>query len=92
MHAEHADSARLDDLSGRVIDCSFTVPGTLGAGFLEKVYENALAQEQAMPSQAGERVPQAMASRGALARPNASAFEHTERAGDVPKKHLSGQR
>jgi GxxExxY protein len=45
MHAEHADIARLNDLSGRVIGCAFTVLNTLGAGFLEKVYENALAQE-----------------------------------------------
>jgi GxxExxY protein len=41
----HADSARLNDLSGRVIGCAFTVLNTLGAGFLEKVYENALANE-----------------------------------------------
>jgi GxxExxY protein len=45
MHAEHADSERLNDLSGRVIGCAFTVLNTLGAGFLEKVYENALAFE-----------------------------------------------
>jgi GxxExxY protein len=45
MHAEHADSTRLNDLSGRVIGCAFTLLNTLGAGFLEKVYENALAQE-----------------------------------------------
>jgi GxxExxY protein len=45
MHAEHADSARLNDLSGQVIGCAFTVLNTLGAGFLKKVYENALAQE-----------------------------------------------
>ncbi len=45
MHAEHADSARLNDLSGRVIGCAFAVLNTLGAGFLEKVYENALVQE-----------------------------------------------
>jgi GxxExxY protein len=32
-------------LSGRVIGCAFTVLNTLGAGFLEKVYENALAYE-----------------------------------------------
>ena len=30
---------------GRVIGCAFTVLNTLGAGFLEKVYENALAFE-----------------------------------------------
>jgi GxxExxY protein len=41
----HADSARLNDLSGRVIGCAFTVLNSLGAGFLEKVYENALANE-----------------------------------------------
>ena len=36
MHAEHADSDRLNDLSRRVIGCAFTVLNTLGAGFLEK--------------------------------------------------------
>jgi len=41
----HADSDRVNDLSGRVIGCAFTVLNTLGAGFLEKVYENALAHE-----------------------------------------------
>ena|ERR1039458_2117001 len=45
MHAEHADSTELNDLSGRVIGCAFTVLNTLGVGFLEKVYENALALE-----------------------------------------------
>jgi GxxExxY protein len=41
----HADSDTLNDLSGRVIGSAFTVLNTLGAGFLEKVYENALAYE-----------------------------------------------
>jgi GxxExxY protein len=41
----HADGMRLNELSGRVIGCAFTVLNTLGAGFLEKVYENALAHE-----------------------------------------------
>ena len=45
MHAEHADNTELNDLSGRVIGCAFTVLNTLGAGFLEKVYENALTVE-----------------------------------------------
>ena len=45
MHAEHADSDRMNNLSGRVIGCAFTVLNTLGIGFLEKVYENALANE-----------------------------------------------
>lgn len=45
MHAEHADEMRYSDLSGRIIGCAFRVLNTLGAGFLEKVYENALAQE-----------------------------------------------
>jgi len=45
MHAEHADSARLNELSGRVIGCAFNVLNTLGVGFLEKVYENALVVE-----------------------------------------------
>lgn len=41
----HADGARLNELSGAVIGCAFTVLNTLGAGFLEKVYENALTHE-----------------------------------------------
>jgi GxxExxY protein len=62
IHAEHADNAvLLNDLSGRVIGCAFTVLNTLGAGFLEKVYENALAIEMrdaglAIVQQPGVRV------------------------------------
>jgi GxxExxY protein len=41
----HADAAGLNALSGDVIGCAFTVLNTLGVGFLEKVYENALAYE-----------------------------------------------
>jgi GxxExxY protein len=41
----HADQDRLNELSGLVIGCAFTVLNTLGSGFLEKVYENALAYE-----------------------------------------------
>ena len=41
----HADDSGLNDLSGIVIGCAFNVLNTLGAGFLEKVYENALAYE-----------------------------------------------
>ena len=41
----NADSKRLDEISERVIGCAFTVANTLSAGFLEKVYENALAHE-----------------------------------------------
>lgn len=45
MHTEHADKDDLNGLSARVIGCAFTVLNTLGAGFLEKVYENTLAHE-----------------------------------------------
>ena len=45
MHAEHADNSELNELSGRAIGCAFTVLNTLGAGFLEKDYANALAYE-----------------------------------------------
>src|SRR5579864_4875387 len=41
----NADSKRLDEISEHVIGCAFTVANTLGGGFLEKVYENALAHE-----------------------------------------------
>jgi GxxExxY protein len=45
MHAEHADRASLNELSKITIGCAFAVLNTLGAGFLEKVYENALVHE-----------------------------------------------
>ena len=35
----------LNDLTERIIGGAFTVSNTLGCGFLEKVYENALAHE-----------------------------------------------
>ena len=35
----------LNVLSNKIIGCAYTVSNTLGAGFLEKVYENALAIE-----------------------------------------------
>jgi len=41
----HADENRLNEPSGVVIGCAFTVLNTLGVGFLEKVHDNALAHE-----------------------------------------------
>ena len=41
----HADDNKLNELSRGVIGCAFIVRNALGAGFLEKVYENALAHE-----------------------------------------------
>jgi GxxExxY protein len=40
-----AHGAVLNPLSTRIIGCGLRVAGTLGNGFLEKVYENALAHE-----------------------------------------------
>ncbi|MGD0999600.1 MAG: GxxExxY protein [Candidatus Brocadiia bacterium] len=37
--------AEMDKLSERIIGCAYAVSNGLGAGFLEKVYENALAHE-----------------------------------------------
>jgi GxxExxY protein len=34
-----------NDFTEKVIGCAFTAANTLGSGFLEKVYENALALE-----------------------------------------------
>jgi len=34
-----------EDLTKKIIQCAFKVSNTLGNGFLEKVYENALAHE-----------------------------------------------
>jgi GxxExxY protein len=41
----NADETVLNLRSERVIGCAFRVANTLGCGFLEKVYENALAHE-----------------------------------------------
>ncbi|MBN8873632.1 MAG: GxxExxY protein [Rhodospirillales bacterium] len=41
----NADEFALNNLSERIIGCSMTVSNALGVGFLEKVYENALAHE-----------------------------------------------
>jgi len=43
-----ANRAELDALSNRIIGCAFAVANALGSGFLEKVYENALAMELRM--------------------------------------------
>jgi GxxExxY protein len=42
-----ADTRRekLDQITETIIGCCYTVISTLGSGFLEKVYENALAHE-----------------------------------------------
>jgi GxxExxY protein len=39
------DVDSINGLTEKIIGCSFTVLNTLGSGFLEKVYENALAHE-----------------------------------------------
>jgi len=38
-------SADLNQITERIIGCAFAVGNTLGSGFLEKVYENALVHE-----------------------------------------------
>ena len=39
------DEHRLNEITERIIGCAYVVANTLGHGFLEKVYENALAHE-----------------------------------------------
>jgi len=39
------DQKEMSQLTEKVIQCAFTVSNTLGCGFLEKVYESALAHE-----------------------------------------------
>jgi GxxExxY protein len=39
------DRNEMKQLTEKVISCAFTVSNTLGCGFLEKVYENALTHE-----------------------------------------------
>ncbi|MEX2140789.1 MAG: GxxExxY protein [Pirellulales bacterium] len=40
-----ADDSRINAITEKIIGCAFRVANTLGIGFLEKVYENALAYE-----------------------------------------------
>jgi GxxExxY protein len=40
-----AEWARLNQISEKILGCAFAVSNGLGSGFLEKVYENALAHE-----------------------------------------------
>jgi GxxExxY protein len=41
----HPDLSDLNPVTEKIIGCAYTVSNALGAGFLEKVYENALAIE-----------------------------------------------
>jgi len=41
----NADRRRLDSITETIIGCAYTVANSLGHGFLEKVYENALTHE-----------------------------------------------
>src|SRR3982751_2510632 len=41
----NADEHRWDSVTERIIGCAYRVSNTLGCGFLEKVYENALVHE-----------------------------------------------
>ena len=45
MQMDEGDSRLLDAVTERVIGCAFRVANALGHGFVEKVYENALAHE-----------------------------------------------
>ena len=51
----NANRPELDAISNRIIGCAFTVANALGSGFLEKVYENALAVELRMVGLAVEQ-------------------------------------
>lgn len=41
----NTDKHRLNQITEQIIGCAYTVSNQLGCGFLEKVYENALAHE-----------------------------------------------
>ena len=51
----NANSPELDAISNRIIGCAFTVSNAFGTGFLEKVYENALAIELRLAGLATEQ-------------------------------------
>jgi GxxExxY protein len=41
----HTDTHRLKTITEKIIGCAYTIGNSLGCGFLEKVYENALMIE-----------------------------------------------
>jgi GxxExxY protein len=45
MNTDRNERSAATAISERIIGCAFTVANGLGAGFFEKVYENALAHE-----------------------------------------------
>src|ERR1700739_4666200 len=45
MQMDEGDTRLLPPVTGRIIGCAFRVANALGHGFIEKVYENALAHE-----------------------------------------------
>jgi GxxExxY protein len=45
MQVDEEDAWLLQPLTERIIGCAFRVANALGCGFVEKVYENALAHE-----------------------------------------------
>lgn len=51
----NAKGPELNALSHRIIGCALTVAKALGSGFLEKVYENALAHELRKVGMAAEQ-------------------------------------
>jgi GxxExxY protein len=49
MQMNEGDARLLQPVTGRIIGCAFKVANALGHGFIEKVYENALAHEMRKP-------------------------------------------
>ncbi len=45
MFVKDPESDKLDEITEKIIGCAYKVMNELGCGFLEKVYENALAYE-----------------------------------------------
>jgi GxxExxY protein len=45
MQMDEGDARLLEPVTERIIGCAFRVANALGHGFIEKVYENALAHE-----------------------------------------------
>lgn len=45
MTTDEHRSTQIDTITGKIIACAYTVSNTLGSGFLEKVYENAMIIE-----------------------------------------------
>jgi hypothetical protein len=94
MHAKHADSTELNGLSGEQIGNAFTVPTTLGTGFLETVENNTLTYELcwSLPRRRPEQAPRLSSNAPIIPKQPADRSAHCLISVTVPGHQTRGRR